>query len=161
MKTKAVTNTFPVLINAKPEDVFAYVSDLARHGEWNEGLKIEVVTSGPVGAGSQYRSWGNHGKGLLNEVKVTDYQPPIRFTFVSSQVGIENVTHEFNFSPQDGGTLVKRTVTGHMTPIFEFVWRLIIWSLSDRPSMNKSLATLKAQIEGSKVWCFTSTNSLH
>ena len=121
MKTKPVTNVFSVLINAKPEAVFTYVSDMTRHSEWNEGLKIEAVTSGPVGTGSQYRSWGNHGKGLLNEVKITDYQPPTRFTFVPSQAGLNNVTHEFSFAPQDGGTLVKRTVTGHMTPLFEFV----------------------------------------
>jgi uncharacterized protein YndB with AHSA1/START domain len=151
MKTKAVTNVFSVLINAKPEDVFAYVSDLTRHDEWNEGLKIEAVTPGPVNAGSQYHSWGNHGKGLLNEVKITDYQPSTRFAFVSSQVGINNVTHEFSFAPQDGGTLVKRTVTGHMTPLFEFVWRLFIWPFSDRPAMNKCMAALKAQLERFKA----------
>lgn len=151
MKTKAVTNVFSVLINVQPEVVFAYVSDLTHDSQWNEGLKIEAVTPGPVRAGSQYHSWGNHGKGLLNEVKVTDYQPPTKLTFVSSQVGIENVTHDFIIGPQDGGTLVKRTVTGHMTPIFEFVWRLFIWPFSDRPAMNKCMAALKAQMERSKV----------
>ena len=25
---------YSVVINAKPEDVFAYVSDLSKHGEW-------------------------------------------------------------------------------------------------------------------------------
>ena len=35
-------------INAKPEDVFAYISDLAKHTEWNEGLTIEKVSEGEV-----------------------------------------------------------------------------------------------------------------
>jgi hypothetical protein len=36
---KTITNTFRVSINARPEAVFAYVSDLTRHGEWNSGLQ--------------------------------------------------------------------------------------------------------------------------
>jgi hypothetical protein len=30
---------------------------------------------------------------------------------------------------------------------FEFFWRLIIWPLSDRPAMNKSLSALKTKLE--------------
>jgi hypothetical protein len=34
-----------------------------------------------------------------------------------------------------------------MSPLFEFVWRLVLWPLFDRPGMNKSMAALKAQLE--------------
>lgn len=122
---KTVTNTFRVSINAKPEAVFAYVSDLSRHGEWNSGLRIEAVTPGPVGVGSQYRSWGKPGN-RLNEVKITDYQPPARFTFVASQTGFNDVRHEFAVRAQDGGAVLERTVTANMSPLFEFAWRLIL-----------------------------------
>lgn len=47
---KTITNTFRVAINAKPEAEFAYVSDLTQHGEWNDGLKVEAVTSGSPGS---------------------------------------------------------------------------------------------------------------
>lgn len=143
---KTVTNTFPVSINAKPEDVFAYVSDLMKHIEWNDGLKIEAVTSGPPGIGSQYRSWGIPGK-RLNEIKITEFQPPTRFAFVVRQIGFDDIRHEFILRAQGDGTLLERIVTAHMKPFTEFVWRLIIWPLSDRPAMNKSMAALKEKAE--------------
>ena len=145
---KTVTNTFRVSINVPPETAFAYVSDLARHSEWNDGLRVEPLTSGPVSAGSQYRSWGKPGN-RLNEIKITDYQPPTRFTFVSSQAGLEDVRHEFTFSAQGSGTLVERTVTAQMPLLFEVVWRIVIWPLSDRPGMEKCLAALKNKLESS------------
>jgi uncharacterized protein YndB with AHSA1/START domain len=145
---KTITNTFRVSINAKPEAVFAYVSDLTRHGEWNSGLRIEAVTSGPASVGSQYRSVGKaFNQDRPNELRVTGYQPPTRFAFVAHDPNFKDITHEFIVSPQDGGTLLERTVTAHMPPHIEFVWRLVIWPLIDRPGMNKSMAALKAQLE--------------
>lgn len=48
-----VSNVYSVVINAAPETVFNYVSDLTRHPEWSGGkLKIEALTPGPVGIGS-------------------------------------------------------------------------------------------------------------
>ena len=146
MKTKAVTNLFSVLINAKPEDVFAYVSDLARHSEWNEGLKIEVVTSGPASVGSQYRSWGKPAY-LPNEIEITEFQPPTRFAFVAKQSGFNDVNHEFTVHPKDGGTLIERALITGRT----LIGRLVLWPLYGRPAMNKCMAALKAQMERSKV----------
>lgn len=143
---KTITNTFRASINAKPEDVFAYVSDLTRHGEWNEGLKIEAVAPGSMGVGSQFRSWGNPGN-RLNEIKITDYQPPTRFSFVASQVGFKDVRHEFAVRPQDGGTVLERIVTAQMPLHIELFWRIVLWPLFDRPAMNKSMAALKAKLE--------------
>ena len=137
-----VTNTFRVSINAKPEVVFAYVSNLTRHGEWNEGLKIEVVTSGSTGVGSQYRSWGKPAH-LLNEIKITDYQPPTRFTFVASQAGFNDVQHEFIVRPQQGGTVLERILTTNRP----LLCRLLLWPLIGRPAMNKCLAALKAKLD--------------
>ena len=137
-----VTNTFRVSINAKPEDVFAYVSDLTRHGEWNEGLRVEAVTSGSPGVGSQYRSWGKPGH-FLNEIKIIDYQPPTRFAFVASQAGFNDVQHEFIVRPQDGGTILERILTTNRP----LLGRILLWPLIGRPAMNKCLAALKARLE--------------
>lgn len=42
------------LINASPEEVFAYLSDLTRHGEWGNqsGFTVVGVSDGPVVVGS-------------------------------------------------------------------------------------------------------------
>jgi hypothetical protein len=48
------------MIHAQPEAVFAYVSDLTRHGEWAGGrLTVEAVSPGPVAAGSRHLSRGD------------------------------------------------------------------------------------------------------
>lgn len=138
----AVTNIFSVSINAKPEDVFAYVSDLTKHIEWNDGLKMEVVTSSPVGVGSQYRSRGKPAY-LPNEITITDYQPPTRFTFVSRQEGFSDVQHEFVVPAHGNGTVLERILTTNRS----VMGRILIWPLIGRPAMNKCMAVLKAKLE--------------
>jgi uncharacterized membrane protein len=42
-----------VEIARSPEDVFAYIADLPRHPEWQEGLvSVTVETDGPIGVGT-------------------------------------------------------------------------------------------------------------
>ena len=142
------SNTFPLTILASLETVFAYVSDLTRHGEWNEGLRIEALTSGPVGVGSRYHTVGNVlKKDRPNELEVTIYQPPTRFVFVVQDPNFKEITHEFAFTAQENGTLLERTVTSNMPLLTWLFWRLIIFPFIDRPSMNKSLARLKEVLE--------------
>ena len=48
----AITET--IEINRPPQDVFAYLDDLARHREWQEQIvEVEVDTEGPVGVGTR------------------------------------------------------------------------------------------------------------
>jgi uncharacterized membrane protein len=43
-----------VEIERPAEDVFAYLDDLARHGEWQEAIvSTRVLTDGPVGVGTR------------------------------------------------------------------------------------------------------------
>lgn len=67
-----VSNIYNVVINATPEMVFNYVSDLTRHPEWSGGkLKIEALTPGPAGVGSTYKSYGEVAgqQNRLNEIR--------------------------------------------------------------------------------------------
>ncbi len=146
-----VTNTFSLSINAKPEAVFAYVSDLTRHGEWSGGLKVVPVSSGPIAVGSQYRSQGAvlNQKDRPNELHVTGYESPTRFAFVANDPDFKEVTHEFTFKPQGGGTLMERTVTVNLPPVIALAFRTFIFPLVGWPSMDKALAALKAKLEQS------------
>ena len=47
---KKVTAIYRLSINAKPEVAFAYISDLAQHGEWNDHLNVEALTPGQAGS---------------------------------------------------------------------------------------------------------------
>ena len=64
-----VVRSSQVLIRAPLQSVFDYVSDLARHPEWNGGLKIEAVSPGPVAVGKEYVSQG----GGRNAKKSSEY----------------------------------------------------------------------------------------
>ncbi len=141
-----VTITSRVLLHAPPEEVFAYVSDLMRHPEWSGGpLKIERVSSGPIAVGSEYRSLGGE-KERLNELRVTRYEPPARFTFVAKDPRAD-ITHEFTFRPQAAGTLMERAVTATMPPLAAFMFRYVLYPRRGKPLMDKALAALKAKFE--------------
>ena len=62
--------TYRISINANPEDVYAYVADLTKHGEWSENLKVEAMSDGPIGVDSKYHSTGRMmGKGFQNDIR--------------------------------------------------------------------------------------------
>ncbi len=102
-----VVENYRVHINAKPEDVFPYVSDLTQHGEWNENLRVEATSDGPAAVGSQYHSTGRMmGKEVQNEVRITELESPTRLSFVSSD-GKVDFLQEFTFQPIDEGAIAN------------------------------------------------------
>ncbi len=145
-----VTRIYRVVIDAKPEVVFAYVSDLTKHPEWSGGhLEIEALTSGPVAVGNQYRSHGEVAteKNRLNELRVTGYEPPTRFAFVAKDPDFGEVSHVFTFTPQAGWTLMERVVTIIMPPWVAFAFRTFIYPIIGKPMMDRSLRQLKGKLE--------------
>ena len=146
---KTVTATYHVTINVKPEVAFAYISDLTKHGEWNDHLTVEALTPGPAQVGSEYISVGRTlYEKRRNELKVTGYQPPTYFAFMAQDPDFKDVLHKFKISPQGDGSLVERTVTVQMTALMEFLWNWILWPLINRRENNRSMASLKTQLEG-------------
>jgi len=145
-----VSNVYRVVINAPPEKVFAYVSDLTRHPEWSGGkLRIESLTPGPVAVGSQYKSYGEVAveKNRPNELRVTHYEPPVRFTFTAQDRDFGEVVNDFNFITQQGGTLMERTLSMKMNPVMAFAFRLFIRPLIGQPMMDKAFVRLKERLE--------------
>jgi uncharacterized membrane protein len=67
-----------VEIARSPEDVFAYITDVSRHPEWQEGLvSAELRTDGPVRVGSQVvhrRKLGFSTVAVTSEI--TAFSPP-------------------------------------------------------------------------------------
>ena len=77
----AITDT--VEISRRPEDVFAYLDDLARHGEWQEQIvSVHVETDGPTRAGTRATEQRRIG-GRTQEIsyEVTAHDPPRTFAF--------------------------------------------------------------------------------
>ena len=139
--------TYRISINAKPEDVYAYVADLTKHGKWSENLKVEAMSHGPIGVDSKYHSTGRMmGKGFQNDIRVTEYEPSTRLSFIAND-GKNEFLQEFTFSPSDEGTLLERTVHFEVNPLMRLLFKVMIGPLVGNPSMNKSLNNLKAKME--------------
>ncbi len=145
-----VVRSHQILIHAPLQSVFDYVSDLTRHPEWSGGqLKIEAVAPGPIAVGKEYVSRGEVAvqKDRPNTVQISQYESPHTFGFVANDPDFGKVSHVFTFTEQDGGVLVKRAMTVSLNPIVAFLFRFFIYPLIGRPSMDKSLALLKAKLE--------------
>lgn len=145
-----VVRSHQILIHAPLQSVFDYVSDLTRHPEWSGGqLKIEAVAPGPIAVGKEYVSRGEVAvqKDRPNTVQISQYESPHTFGFVANDPDFGKVSHVFTFTEQDGGVLVKRALTLSLNPIMAFLFRFFIYPLIGRPSMDKSLALLKAKLE--------------
>jgi uncharacterized membrane protein len=75
--------TKSIEIDRRPEEVFAYVDDLGRHGEWqDEILSTKVETDGPVGVGTQVQERRRlGGREMDANYEITEHDPPRRTAF--------------------------------------------------------------------------------
>jgi uncharacterized protein YndB with AHSA1/START domain len=148
---KTIHRSAHTLVKVPLQTAFEYVSDLTRHPEWSNGeLKIEPVTSEPIGAGKEYLSKGtvaNIQKDRPNKLTVTEYEPPNTFGFAASDSDFGRVLHTFTFSEEDGGTLITRTMTFTLRPLMAFIFQFFIFPFLGKPDTERSLAKLKAQLE--------------
>lgn len=139
---------YSVFIEASPEEVFSYVSDLSKHGEWaTDPLKVQPTDDAELGVGKSYRSEVMfRGKMVTGEQTVTEYEPSRRFAFHVKD-SISEHEHGFTFTPQGEGTLMERTADGQ--------WPFGTWLLAatiggmmiGKPAMKKAFAKLKDKLE--------------
>jgi hypothetical protein len=76
-----------------------------------------------------------------------EYEPPHKFGFVANDPDFGPVSHVFTFTEQEGGVLVRRVMTLSLNPIVALLFRFFIYPVIGSPSMDKSLAMLKAKLE--------------
>ncbi|HEV3053180.1 MAG TPA: SRPBCC family protein [Solirubrobacteraceae bacterium] len=75
--------THSIEINRSAEDVFAYLDDVERHGEWQDAIvSTKLETPGPVGVGSrvlEIRKAGGREQDASYEI--TEHDPPHKTAF--------------------------------------------------------------------------------
>ena len=144
-----VIKTSQILVQAPLESTFEYASDLSCHPEWNDGLNIEAVASGPIAVGKEYISHGVVAlqKARPNTVRVSQYEPPYKFGFVADDPDFGEASHVFTFSARDGEVLITRTMSLVLNPIVAFLFSNFVYPLIGGPSMKKSMAALKMKLE--------------
>src|SRR5262249_40648552 len=70
-------------IARSPEDVFAYLDDLARHPEWQDQLvSVEVTTPGRTTVGTRAKETRKAGgREMSSTYEITEHDPPRSFAF--------------------------------------------------------------------------------
>jgi hypothetical protein len=141
--------TFSVEIDRRPEDVFAYLSDIMRHGEWSPTpFSIEALTPGPVAVGSRYRSTGMFlGRRMTDEVRIIGLDPSSRFEFVVSTKMRGSFRHTFLLSPTENGTHVDRVIEAPVQRGMAWVVEPVLSPLFIRPRARQTLRLLKRRLE--------------
>lgn len=95
-----------------PEDVFAYIDTLDRHGEWQEAIvSSKTITDGPVRVGTRATDKRRMPGGMRIDAtyEIVEYDPPrrTRFQVINGPVRpAGTVTVE----PLDGGTRSRLTI---------------------------------------------------
>src|SRR5919201_3479603 len=72
-----------VEIAKSPHEVFAYLDDLRRHGEWQEQIvSVEVLTDGPTRVGSRAKDTRRVPGGQRKfTYEITEHDPPRKASF--------------------------------------------------------------------------------
>ena len=90
-------------VDAPPEELFAYLSDLANLPEWQPGIVSAEITSGDeLGIGTTARVVRDlMGQRIEAPMTVTAYEPPSRLAIRSEVSGVK-ATAELDLAPADG-----------------------------------------------------------
>ena len=142
--------TFKIQIDAPPEAVFDYLSDMKRHPEWanpKAKMKMEEVSGGAPAKGATYHSRALFiGKPVSADLTVTEFDRPRRFTFsvMHHQDGKKDASFEqsFRLTAAGGGTMVEKVVGGGGNPVVGYLVYPAI-----RGDAMASLRNLKTRVE--------------
>jgi uncharacterized protein YndB with AHSA1/START domain len=143
--------TVSVRIDRPPAAVFAYLSDVSKHGEWSpKPLRIEGIDPGPVKVGDTFTSYGviPGDKNHRNDVTVVQSAPPTLLVLDSAEKG-EHFINTFQLQPQDAGTSLTRTLDMPKPGLPLSLAFPLIKSAFIQPDVKKGLAMLKAHLERS------------
>ena len=97
-----------ITISAPPEEVFAFVADLANLPRWQSGItSAERTSPDPVGVGSTARVVRDMaGQSLTVDLTITDFEPGRRLALASAASGV-SVTATLEMEPNDDATVVR------------------------------------------------------
>jgi uncharacterized membrane protein len=135
-------------IDRKPEDVFAYVDDLGKRAEWQDGIvSVHLETAGPTRVGTRATDTRRMPGGTRDlTYEITEHDPPRKSSFrgVSGPVRpAGTVTVE----PLDGGARSKLTLELEIKSQGAGVLFALLARASARKQIPKSHRRLKEILE--------------
>ena len=97
-----------IFIDRPPGEVFDFVADERHEPKYNpQMVRVEMLTSGPVGEGTTYRAWMRSGMRTEEMlIETTQFDPP---RILTSSTTLRNMTIHgtLEFSPEGEGTRMR------------------------------------------------------
>ncbi|HEY8642299.1 MAG TPA: SRPBCC family protein [Candidatus Dormibacteraeota bacterium] len=132
-----------VVVEAPPDAVFDYVSEVVRHGEW-AGDKLTVTATG---AGT-YHSVVDMGMKVPAEISVETSERPRRFGYVCDDSLSGKYRWTFALEPTGSGTRLTHQVERLRGPLLvRLIQPWVMWPLLGRPSTARGLNNIKKHLE--------------
>lgn len=126
------SNQVSIEISAPPEQVFHYLSDFARHGEWSMSVaSLEQITSGPIQVGAEFKSHETIPIEFDSFARITALDEPTRIAWEATDHKVFRTVWEFEIRPNETST--------HLTQ------RVIFYPISDMG--NEFLPIRQPQVE--------------
>jgi uncharacterized membrane protein len=127
-------------------EVFAYVTDLNTHAQWQAGLiEAKQTSAGPTQVGATYKyTMQLAGQKLETVGQVTEFEPNSKYAFKSTSGPIP-LKGEFTFESAEGGTHVRMSAEGEPGGFFKLAEPLL--NNATRQQIETSLANLKKLLE--------------
>jgi uncharacterized protein YndB with AHSA1/START domain len=146
---KRLTESFSVTVNRPIADVYAYISDVAKHAEWSPtAFRIDEASDPTFAVGTTFTSYGvsRQGPDHRNTVTVTAAEAPHRFVLTSDDDG-ETYVNEFVLSETDAGTRVEKRLDfpkpgGPAGLAFPAIFKQVI-----APRIQEGMDSLKTNLE--------------
>ena len=137
-------------IDRRAEDVFAYLDQLERHGEWQSQIvSTKVETDGPVGVGTRVREIRKiGGREQDTSYEITEHDPPRKTSF-RGVVGAVRPVGTVTIAPVGDGS--KARVSIEFNLVGHGVGKLLapLARMQARKSIVESQQQLKAKLEAS------------
>ena len=137
-----------IVINRKPEDVFAYLADVQKHKDWSpKAYRVEGL-DGPVQLGTTFTSYGWVPKDAdhRNDVEVTAFEPSTRIEFTGREKD-EDFVNTYVLIADGNATRIDRTLDFPKPPGFTGAMFPLILGGFIKPATNKGMKMLKANLE--------------
>jgi hypothetical protein len=136
-----------ISISAPAGQVYDYVADFTRHGEWGgNGLQVTKSTDGPVAVGSVFSTTAKQFGTQREQSTITELSPGSAFAWESTGA-LGRAHHRFSLAGDGASTTLTKSAE-----IVEptFLAKFTSWKLSrDIPNgLHRDLANIKAHLEG-------------
>ena len=137
-------------INAKPETVFAVVSDVENSPErieWFE--KVEMLTDGPVGVGTKWRETRRmNNSQSVEDWEMTAFESPTHFSAYCDSHGYD-VDLTMRVAPDGEGSKLTLDMTTRPRTLIGKLLTPVEWLMSGmmKKIVRKDLESTKAYIE--------------